>query len=146
MAYISANGGSYYEGDRAHPLDIEVPQRPHLKAEWDGERWVRDEKAEHNEPLDAQIAALEAANPFTHRSLREGLYALAIFAELLIDRVARINNAIAAIEERIKSIPGNESFSLERLDTLPELKNNSGMKRIKAADDPIRALRAQRQP
>jgi len=34
--------GSYYEGNREHPLDIEVPQRPSLLHEWNGEAWVQN--------------------------------------------------------------------------------------------------------
>ena len=46
FAAVCALGADpYYEGDRAHPLDIEVPQRPSSFHSWDGARWVLDQPA-----------------------------------------------------------------------------------------------------
>ena len=92
-------------------------------------------KVEHNEGVDAQIVAVEFANPMTHRAQREGLYSIALLADLL-------NAAVAQIEAEIRTIPGHESFTLSRL---PNIKATAGMTRIKGADDQIKALRAQRQ-
>jgi len=92
--------------------------------------------AAHNAAIDDQIAVIEDANPFKHRGLREGLYALPAIADLL-------NIMAAQIEAEIRTIPGHETFTLQRL---PDLKKNGGMKRIKAADDAIRALLAQKLP
>lgn len=94
------------------------------------------EKLAHNAGLDAQIQAVEAANPITHRASREGLYAQALLADML-------NETIAQIEAQIRTIPGHEAFTIQRL---PDLKKNAGMVRIKTADDAIRVLRAQRLP
>lgn len=93
-------------------------------------------KIEHNAGIDKQVLVVEEINPFKHRGLREGLYALPAVADLL-------NIMAAQIEAEIRTIPGHETFTLQRL---PDLKKNGGMKRIKAADDAIRALLAQRLP
>lgn len=37
--YIDQNGG-YYEGDKAHWQDQEVPQRPSANHTWNGSAWV----------------------------------------------------------------------------------------------------------
>lgn len=42
MRYWLDARGNYYEGDRAHALDIEVPQRPSPEHRWDGSVWVED--------------------------------------------------------------------------------------------------------
>lgn len=39
--YINAQVG-YYEGDRIHALDTEVPQRPSPSHDWDGSLWVEN--------------------------------------------------------------------------------------------------------
>jgi len=88
----------------------------------------------HNAGIDRQIVAVESANPMTHRAQREGLYSIALLADLL-------NAAISQIEAEIRTIPGHETFQLTRL---PDLKQNAGMVRIKTADDAIKILRAQR--
>jgi len=63
--YINQNGG-YYEGDRQGE-DQEVPQRPSPFHIWQGGAWGHNLNADIN----AQIIALEAANPITHRTQRE---------------------------------------------------------------------------
>lgn len=101
--------------------------------------WVippQNAAAAHNEMIDEQVKQTEEQNPFKHRALREGLYALPVLADLM-------TAVLAQIEAEIRTIPGHETFTLQRL---PDLKKNSGMKRIKAADDAIRALLAQRLP
>lgn len=112
------------------------PSRYH---EWNGTAWeipTENEKDAHNAGVDGEIVRVEAANPITHRASREGLYAQALLADM-------INEIIGTIEDQIRSIPGNENFTIQRL---PDLKKNAGMVRIKAADDAIRVLRAQRLP
>lgn len=94
------------------------------------------EKAEHNEGVDAEIVAVEAANPITHRASREGLYAIALLADTL-------NATLEKLEAQIRTVPGHENFTIGRL---PDLKKNAGMVRIKAADDAIRELRKKRLP
>ena len=94
------------------------------------------ERSEHNDGIDAQVLGVEEQNPFKHRAMREGLYALPVLADLM-------NAVLAQLEAEIRTIPGHETFTLQRL---PDLKKNSGMKRIKAADDAIRALLAQKLP
>lgn len=42
--YINPQGG-YYEGDRAHALDAEVPRRPTADHTWDGAQWVAPDPA-----------------------------------------------------------------------------------------------------
>lgn len=84
--------------------------------------------------IDSEIAAIEAANPFTHRALREGLYAQAIAAQLF-------NQMADSVEAEIRSMPGHEAFTIQRM---PNIASNFGMVRIKAADDAIRAKRARR--
>jgi hypothetical protein len=66
MGYFIDKGGRYYEGDRQGE-DEEVEQRPSpFHTRQDG-AWVHNLNAEIN----AQIAALEIANPITHRTMRE---------------------------------------------------------------------------
>ena len=33
-------GIGYYEGDRVHSLDVEVPQRPNAFSTWNGSQWI----------------------------------------------------------------------------------------------------------
>jgi hypothetical protein len=42
MGYFLQKDNSYYEGDRAHPLDQEVPQRPDFTYNWDGVKWIQN--------------------------------------------------------------------------------------------------------
>jgi hypothetical protein len=42
MACFLDAQGSYYEGDRAHALDIQVPQRPTADHRWESGAWVVD--------------------------------------------------------------------------------------------------------
>ncbi len=39
MAYLTPQG-SYYEGDRAHALDVAVPPRPSYLHKWVNDAWV----------------------------------------------------------------------------------------------------------
>ena len=69
MAYIKPDG-SYYEGDREHALDVEVPQRPSPDHDWDGAAWVlnaaraaeKHRQADLDTAItgDAQLAAFKA--------------------------------------------------------------------------------------
>lgn len=56
--YIDQNG-SYYEGDKAHWQDQDVPPRPSNQHTWDGISWVIDPQ-KVNADIDAQIRVLEA--------------------------------------------------------------------------------------
>lgn len=63
--------GRYYEGDRAHALDTEVPQRPDATYDWDGTQWVENAdrlKEANNAPIFQQIEAIEAKQA---RAVRE---------------------------------------------------------------------------
>lgn len=40
MGCFVTPAGSYYQGDRAHALDIEVPQRPSSYHTWNGAAWI----------------------------------------------------------------------------------------------------------
>lgn len=40
--FIAAANGAYYEGERIHPLDEEIPQRPDDSYKWAGDRWEQD--------------------------------------------------------------------------------------------------------
>jgi hypothetical protein len=40
MRYFIDGAGNYYEGDRAHSLDVSVPQRPSADYDWNGSAWV----------------------------------------------------------------------------------------------------------
>lgn len=42
MGYFLRPDGGYYEGDRAHALDLEVPQRPTPDHRWENGEWVVD--------------------------------------------------------------------------------------------------------
>jgi hypothetical protein len=62
MGYFITPTSSYYEGDRAHQLDVEVPQRPSFTYDWDGAQWVlnpakvpvpRKTRAEREAEIDA---------------------------------------------------------------------------------------------
>lgn len=73
--YISAATGGYYEGDRAHHLDVEVPQRPHQSSIWNGDSWSFDKAAhDHAQKLVEYEAAVDAhilaqANAMGYRSV-----------------------------------------------------------------------------
>ena len=45
---------AYYEGDRAHPLDLEVPQRPTPDHIWSGAAWALD-PARYQQTLEAAV-------------------------------------------------------------------------------------------
>lgn len=94
------------------------------------------EKAEHNAGIDRQIAAVEALYRMTERAQREGHYGTALLADAL-------NVIVGQIEAALRTIPGQEALALARL---PDLKQNAGMKKIKAAEDLIKPLRQQRLP
>tara|TARA_R110000868_G_scaffold331698_2_gene592696 strand:- start:60 stop:407 length:348 start_codon:yes stop_codon:yes gene_type:complete len=40
MGYYITPSNSYYEGDKGHALDVEVPQRPSYLYDWNGAAWV----------------------------------------------------------------------------------------------------------
>lgn len=136
MAYISAEG-NYYEGDRAHALDIEVPTRPSPEHVWKNDVWFIDPKVGNNKPIDAEIAALEAAAPISHRTLRDVFLAMAEENRIQRAQIEALVNVIRG------SNPALAGFDVERV---PELAKGDGMKRVRALDDAIRALRAQRLP
>ena len=93
-------------------------------------------KIEHNEGIDTQIRAIEAIYRMTERAQREGHYGTALLADAL-------NVIVGQIEAALRTIPGQEGLALARL---PDLKQNAGMKKIKAAEDLIKPLRQQRLP
>lgn len=93
-------------------------------------------KIEHNEGIDTQIRAIEAVYRMTERAQREGHYGTALLADAL-------NVIVGQIEAALRTIPGQEGLALARL---PDLKQNAGMKKIKAAEDLIKPLRQQRLP
>lgn len=41
-SYFATPLGQYYEGNRQHPLDLEVPQRPTPDHRWENGAWVVD--------------------------------------------------------------------------------------------------------
>lgn len=61
MGYYITPQGRYYENEREHALDVEVPQRPSLFHHWDGASWVLDQSAQHAEDAAAARAAIDAA-------------------------------------------------------------------------------------
>lgn len=72
MPFISRSG-EYYEGDREHPTDIEVPQRPSVAHKFIAGVWVEDE----SEAAKRDIAAVEALQKqLTPRLLRDLVLAL----------------------------------------------------------------------
>lgn len=93
-------------------------------------------KIEHNAGIDTQIRAIEAAYRMTERAQREGHYGTALLADAL-------NVIVGQIEAALRTIPGQEALELSRL---PDLKQNAGMKKVKAAEDLIKPLRQQRLP
>jgi hypothetical protein len=97
-------------------------------------------KRAHNAPLDEQMAALEQANPFTHRSDRE--WFLSIFAAINYG-IAQTNQRLAAVQAEIRLIPGHENFTIT---SIQPINANAGVTRVKTIDDAIAALRAQRMP
>lgn len=54
MGRFVTPSGSYYEGDRASPLDLEVPQRPSPDYVWDGAAWALD-PARYQQTLEAAV-------------------------------------------------------------------------------------------
>jgi hypothetical protein len=45
MGYYRNAAGRYYEGERMHLLDEEVPRRPDQHHTWDGEQWIAPDPA-----------------------------------------------------------------------------------------------------
>lgn len=116
--------------------------RPSSLHTWNGEAWELDPKLAHNAPIDAQIIEIEKNNPVTHRSLRE----TALLQPPLFDG---LNEYFRAVETAIRGIGaelGNAELAAFTLPPLPDLKQNRGMQNVKAIDDRIAALRAQRIP
>jgi len=68
MGFFVQPTGGYYEGDRAHALDVEVPRRPSPLLRWDGQAWVIDTAA--------QAAALALSNGVAMTQRRLGRLAL----------------------------------------------------------------------
>lgn len=54
--FIDTNG-NYYEGDRASPADLEVPQRPSARHKWIDGAWIQD----LNSAQQAQVAVISSA-------------------------------------------------------------------------------------
>ena len=111
--------------------------RPSSLHTWDGKAWVIDPKVAHNAPIDAQIVTIEQRNPISHRWQRE----VALLDPPLSDG---LNTYLASIQAAIRSIGG--PLATFTLPPLPDLKLNKGMQDVKAVDDQIAALRAQRMP
>lgn len=105
MGYLKPDG-SYYQGDRAHALDIEVPQRPSQFHTWKGEQWVLSTEAAaqlQNAPIDAEIAKLEAeqAQVLTPRALREFVLRVTTALKLPADAFGTTLDALAGIDAQI---------------------------------------------
>lgn len=125
--------------ERDGRFKVDRPSSLHM---WNGEAWVLDPKLEHNAPIDAQIVEIEKANPVTHRSLRE----TALIQPPLFDGLNDYFGAIQAAIRGIGAAVGNVQLAAFTLPPLPDLKENRGMQNVKAIDDEIAALRAQRLP
>lgn len=127
--------------ERDGRFKVDRPSSLHV---WDeqAQAWVLDPKVAHNAPIDQQIVAIETQNPVTHRSLRE----TALIQPPLFDG---LNTYFQAIELALRGIGvalGNSQLAAFTLPLLPDLKENRGMQNVKAIDDAIAALRAQRIP
>lgn len=117
--------------------------RPSSLHTWNGEAWVLDPSVAHNAPIDAQIVEIEEQNPVTHRSLRE----TALIDPPLFDALnAQYFVPIAAAIRAIGVALSNPTLAAFTLPALPDLKVNKGMQNVKAIDDAIAVLRAQRIP
>ena len=112
-----------------------LKDRPSSLHTWDGTAWVIDPKVEHNAQIDAQIVEIEQRNPISHRWQRE----VALLDPPLSDG---LNAYFASIQAAIRSIGG--PLATFTLPLLPDLKLNKSMQNVKAVDDAIVALRAQR--
>jgi len=84
------------------------------------------EKAEHNAGIDAQIAAIEAAN--------------------LAPRFSREAILIGILKDHMRDFSVDAATALAQLTTVGGARYNAGFVRLKGLDDQIKALRAQRLP
>lgn len=68
--YIDANGNYIGGFDGAEPpagsSEVTIPPE-NARCKWNGLSWIDD----HNQSINEQILALEAANPISHRTMRE---------------------------------------------------------------------------
>lgn len=116
--------------------------RPSSLHVWDdqAQAWVLDPKLAHNAPIDAQIVEIETRNPITHRSQRE----TALLDPPLFDGLNAYFQAVEAAIRAAGAALSNSALAGFTLPPLPDLKTNKGMENVKAIDDQIVALRAQR--
>jgi len=145
VAILAARGVTQFDPTRDYRIHDDG-SGPYI-AHWDeaklGPRPTQEEldavdvaKIEHNAGIDRQIAAVEAMYRMTERAQREGHYGTALLADAL-------NVIVGQIEAALRTIPGQDGLALARL---PDLKQNTGMKKIKTAEDLIKPLRQQRLP
>jgi hypothetical protein len=90
MGYFLDRLGSYYEGDRAHALDLQVPQRPSERYVWIDGAWALDPtwldrraalaidgvdrlQFEHLFDLENRLRALEGLPTVTRAQYRQAL-------------------------------------------------------------------------
>lgn len=95
-SYFFSPEGRYYEGDRAHALDAEVPQRPDADHRWNGVAWEPDAakiKAREVEAAKVRLAEIDLASV---RAIREYIAARTDAPQLLKDLEA------ATVAERKK--------------------------------------------
>ena len=139
--YISAATGAYYEGDRAHALDTEVPQRPDHRATWDGSEWVLDSGKIASDDAQQKIAEMERVGIPEQkidggyiRGLREYMLGGAQMFNLC-------NQIIASLEATIREI-GGPTYADFTAPRLPDITQTPGMQKVKTLDDTIKAQRA----
>lgn len=94
MPYFLTPNMNYYEGDRAHRLDLPVPQRPTSDHRWEAGQWVVDApevlldrraqtaidstdrlQFEHLFELENRTRVLEVKLPITRAQYRDALIA-----------------------------------------------------------------------
>lgn len=83
------------------------------------------EKAEHNSGIDAQISGIETAN--------------------LAPRFSREAILIGIVKDQMRDFSVNAATAISELTTVGGPRFNAGFTKLKALDDQIKALRAQRQ-
>jgi hypothetical protein len=135
--YISAATGGYYEGDRAHALDTEVPKRPDHRATWDGQTWQLDAVAVAREEAIAEIARLE-------KTEGQGAYIRGV-REFMLGSAQMFNATNTIIQDlaaKIREI-GGPAYADFQPPALPDISQSTGMRNIKTLDDKIKPLRSQ---